>query len=46
MTKIFEDEKLARENYKKEFNDEIKNLEIKFKNLLFEERQVSFKLIK
>jgi hypothetical protein len=45
MTKIFEDEKLARENYKKEFSDEMKNLEIKLRNLLIEERQVGkFKL--
>lgn len=43
LTKIYEDDKLARETMKGEFVEDMKSLETKFKTLLLEERQVIIK---
>ena len=41
MTKIYEEDKLARESNKKEFSEDLKLLETKYKSLILEERQVN-----
>jgi hypothetical protein len=44
LTKTFEDEKFNKENPKSKQNEDIKKIEMKFKNMLAEEKQVFIKL--